>query len=65
MRTTLHYIVDGMAGPLVKQQLMKYVNATAERVLAIIKNLLTALEAGKVPLDRRLTNVEQLLRRLT
>ena len=32
MRTTLHYIVDGMAGPLVEQQgqLMKCVKATAE-----------------------------------
>ena len=68
MNTTLHYIINGMAGPLVEQQeqLLQYIDVTADRVLTIVKDALdlTILEAGKVHLDKKPTNIEQLLKRV-
>lgn len=68
IKTTLRYITNGMAGPLVEQQeqLMKYIDATAERVLSIVKDALdlTALEAGKVLLEKNPTHVGQLATRV-
>lgn len=68
LKTTLQYIINGMAGPLVEQQeqLMRYIDATAERVLTLVKDALdlTAFEAGKVHLDKKPTNLEQLMKRV-
>lgn len=68
MKTTLHYIINGMAGPLVEQQeqLLKYIDTTTEGVLALVKDALdlSVLEAGKLHLDKKPTNVEELLKRV-